>query len=118
MAEAKRFLVVDDERHIVRLLKVNLERNGCEVSTAFTGDDAIALLKAQSFDRAILDYGMPTPNGYDILEFIRTNESIAGTTVWLMTQNEQETDELRNRPYQADRYSHPPERPSWFDRFK
>ncbi|HOQ28649.1 MAG TPA: two-component system response regulator, partial [Armatimonadota bacterium] len=37
---AKRILVVDDERHIVRLVQVNLERAGYEVVTAFDGKEA------------------------------------------------------------------------------
>src|SRR5258706_12851593 len=37
----KKILVVDDERHIVRLVQVNLERHGFIVVTAFNGKEAL-----------------------------------------------------------------------------
>src|ERR1051326_5426807 len=40
-AMPKKILAVDDERHIVRLVQVNLERAGYEVVTAFDGKDAL-----------------------------------------------------------------------------
>jgi DNA-binding response OmpR family regulator len=49
----RRCPVVDDERHIVRLLAVNLKRNGMDVTVACGGGEAIEILLSQSFDRVI-----------------------------------------------------------------
>ena len=43
---AKKILVVDDERHIVRLVQVNLERAGYEIVTAYDGVEAPAKVKS------------------------------------------------------------------------
>ena len=46
VGQKKRVLVVDDERHIVRLVQVNLERQGYEVLTAYDGVECLEKAKA------------------------------------------------------------------------
>ena len=43
----KKILAVDDERHIVRLVQVNLERAGYTVVTAFNGKEALEQVEAE-----------------------------------------------------------------------
>ena len=50
----KKILAVDDERHIVRLVQVNLERAGYEVVTAFDGKDALEKVEAERPDLVVL----------------------------------------------------------------
>ena len=43
----KKILAVDDERHIVRLVEVNLARAGYQVVTAFDGREALQKVEAK-----------------------------------------------------------------------
>lgn len=60
----RRILVVDDEKYITLMLREALEDiPDCEVVTSSNGEEALHLLKAQSFDMLITDYRMPGIDG-------------------------------------------------------
>ena len=79
-----RILVCDDERHVVRLIQVNLERQGYEVVTAHCGQEAIELLKREHFDIAVLDPAMPDLSGFDVKEWIDDHEETREMKVILL----------------------------------
>jgi two-component system, OmpR family, KDP operon response regulator KdpE len=64
-------LVVDDERQILRALRVLLRDAGFEVSTAETAQDALNALAVRPPDAAILDLILPDGNGVEITRSIR-----------------------------------------------
>ena len=66
----KRILVVDDERTIVQLLRINLERQGHEVDSAFDAAGALEKLRATAFDGVILDLMMPEKDGDKLLQLV------------------------------------------------
>jgi two-component system, OmpR family, KDP operon response regulator KdpE len=66
-----RVLVVDDERQILRALRVLLGGAGFEVNTAETAQDALDKLTVRPPDAAILDLILPDGNGVDICRSIR-----------------------------------------------
>ena len=66
-----RVLVVDDERQILRALRVLLGGAGFEVSTAETAQDALDKLTVRPPDAAILDLILPDGNGVDIARSVR-----------------------------------------------
>jgi two-component system cell cycle response regulator CpdR len=58
-----RVLVVDDEHSICRALAIALERAGCSVATAESGDAALAVLHAERVDVLVLDLRIPDMRG-------------------------------------------------------
>jgi len=66
-----KIVVVDDERSIVRLVQVNLERQGYEVSCAFDGREGLAMIEREKPDLVVLDIKMPGLDGLDLLKMIR-----------------------------------------------
>jgi two-component system, OmpR family, response regulator CpxR len=64
-------LLVDDEEQFVEVLAQRLETRGFQVSTAFSGDAAIAFIEEHDVDVVILDVLMPGRNGIDTLQEIR-----------------------------------------------
>ena len=80
----RRVLVVDDERHIVRLLQVNLQRQGHTVSVAFTGREAIGLLAREDFDLAVVDRDLPDMTRAEVVDWIRSQERTRGMRVVLL----------------------------------
>lgn len=73
-----RILLVDDQAHVLRVIKLSLERSGYEVDTASGGDAALAMLKGMAggahairpgkFDVVIADIDMPGMNGIQFCE--------------------------------------------------
>lgn len=69
-------LIADDEKEIVRLLRIYIEANGNNVFEANDGDAALRILEAESIDLAIVDIMMPLKNGYEIIKYIRKDSNI------------------------------------------
>ena len=64
-------LVCDDERHIVRLIQVNLERQGYRVLTAFGGNEALAVLGQEKVNILVIDGGLTYPTTREVIEQMR-----------------------------------------------
>ena len=64
-------LIADDEKEIVRLLKIYIEANDNQVFEAYDGENALQILKEESIDLAIVDIMMPGKNGYEIIKEVR-----------------------------------------------
>lgn len=71
--ENKRILLVEDERRMADMLRLGLMENGYEVETAFDGNIAFRLFKANVYDLVILDINLPGMNGYDLCKEIRAS---------------------------------------------
>src|SRR5438128_430042 len=60
-------LVVDDQPHIVRLIQVNLEKEGYQVFTASDGEEGMQKVRQVNPDLVILDVIMPRKDGFEVL---------------------------------------------------
>lgn len=67
----KTILVVDDERHIVDLVRLYLERDGFAVVSAGNGDEALAAAARHDPDLVILDLMLPGRDGFDVCRELR-----------------------------------------------
>ncbi len=74
----KRILIVDDEPHITRVLRLQLERAGYVVATALNGEAALAALEQFPPDAVITDLQMPRMTGRELCE--RLEERFPGRT--------------------------------------
>lgn len=68
-----RILVVDDEPHIVSLVERGLRGEGYEVVTADDGQLALDVLADTDVDLIVLDVGIPTIDGFDVLRHVRAD---------------------------------------------
>jgi two-component system alkaline phosphatase synthesis response regulator PhoP/two-component system response regulator VicR len=110
-------LVCDDERHIVRLIQVNLERMGYNVVTAFDGREAVEKLKKISPILVMLDVMMPHMDGYEVLRWIRKNPETQRLPVVMLTVQAQHGDETTGLEMGADMYMTKPFNPEDLRRF-
>ena len=101
---AKKILVVDDERHIVRLIQVNLERAGYEVVTAFDGKDALEKVAIEDPDLVVLDIMLPDMDGFEVLRNLRDNPSTLELPVIMMTAKASDADVFRNWHIRCEQY--------------
>ncbi len=67
----KRILLVDDEKDFVEALAERLRNRDFDVTTAFTGEEALEKLKEYNFDVAIVDVKMPGLDGIETLKEIK-----------------------------------------------
>lgn len=82
-------LLLDDERFLLDLYRIVFERNGYEVTTFQSADDALASLRAGYDPDAILfDITMPQgKSGYEFLEIIQ-QEGLAKRSMKVALTNE------------------------------
>jgi len=100
----KRILVVDDEEHIVELIKFNLEKNGYGVITADNGRDAFIIAKEQQPDLILLDLMLPGMDGLDVCKEIRRDSAISTMPIIMITAKGEELDKILGLELGADDY--------------
>lgn len=79
----KQILVVDNEKRMCTLIKQSLEIENHSVQTAFSGENAIELLKNNYFDIVITDLKMKPVDGLNVLNYVKQNSP--ATEVVLIT---------------------------------
>lgn len=72
----RRLLLVDDEPHHRKLLRMILRKGDYEFLEADDGNEALRLLSEEAIDLVLLDLMMPPPNGFDVLVAIRGNDRL------------------------------------------
>ena len=66
-------LIVEDEENLHEALRLNLEMDGYEVSSAFDGTEALRKVSNEYFDLIIMDIMLPEIDGISVTERIRVN---------------------------------------------
>jgi two-component system alkaline phosphatase synthesis response regulator PhoP/two-component system response regulator VicR len=100
----KKILAVDDERHIVRLVQVNLERAGYQVVTAYDGKEALEKVASEQPDLVVLDVMMPYMDGFEVLQTLRKNQNTRDLPVIMLTAKAQDADVFRGWQSGVDCY--------------
>ena len=105
-------LVADDDEDILLLVTTRLRRDGFNVVSASSGDQALALAREHKPLLAVLDIGMPGLDGLEVLAEIRADEELRGMLVLLLTAKAQESDVRRGYDSGADAYVKKPFSPA------
>jgi two-component system alkaline phosphatase synthesis response regulator PhoP len=100
----KKILAVDDEKHIVRLIQVNLERAGYEVVTAGDGKEALEKVKSENPDMIVLDVMMPYMDGFEVLRTLKADPVTRDIPVIMLTAKAQDADVFRGWQSGVDSY--------------
>ena len=64
-------LIVEDEKAISDLIRINLSMAGYSCTTAYDGKEAADLLENRNFDLVLLDVMLPEISGFELMEYIR-----------------------------------------------
>lgn len=97
-------LTVDDEEHILELLKYNLENNNYKVLQADTGEKGLKLLEDNEVDIILLDLMLPGIDGLEVLRRIRTDMKTKKIPVIMLTAKNEEIDTVLGLEMGADDY--------------
>ena len=106
-----RILVVDDEDYVRELLADILEREGCKVSLAGEGREALRLFDSAEYDAVFTDVGLPGMSGWEVARAVRErDERVAlavitgwGDTVTPEEQSEAQADWIVPKPFTVER---------------
>ena len=66
-----RLLLIDDEKDFVNILSKRLKRRNIDVTKAYSGAEAIRVLRGQKFDVALLDLKMEDMSGIEVLKMLK-----------------------------------------------
>ena len=106
-----RVLVVDDDEVIRRLIAVNLQLEGFDVSTAVDGQDCLDKVAEIDPDVITLDVMMPRLDGWETAVQLRKSPETAHIKVVLITARAQEDDKSPRHPGRRRRLPHQALRP-------
>jgi DNA-binding response OmpR family regulator len=94
-------LVVDDEKRIVRFIRLNLEQDGFQVISAYDGTEALEQVRRQLPNLVLLDVMMPDIDGFEVLRKIRLASTVP---VIMLTAKGEEDDRIKGLELGADDY--------------
>jgi len=81
----KEVLVIDDERDVTNLIKVNLEDQGYDVFVAYNGPDAIAIARERKPEVIILDLAMPGMDGFSVMKVLKQDKETEHIPIIVLT---------------------------------
>lgn len=98
---AKKVLVVDDEKLIVKGIRFSLEQDGMEVDCAYEGEEALRLATENTYDIILLDVMLPKMDGFEVCQHIREFSMVP---VVMLTAKGDDMDKILGLEYGADDY--------------
>ncbi len=81
----KRLLVVDDEPHVARVLRVSLAKEGWQIDLAHDGHEALAAIASNPPDALITDIQMPGMGGEELCRRLHADDTRPAFPVLVMT---------------------------------
>ena len=98
---AKKVLVVDDEKLIVKGIRFSLEQDGMEVDCAYDGQEALDKAMATPYDMILLDVMLPKMDGFEVCQRIR---EFSNMPIVMLTAKGDDMDKILGLEYGADDY--------------
>ena len=98
---AKKVLVVDEEKLIVKGIRFSLEQDGMEVTCAYDGEEALHLAQENKFDMILLDIMLPKMDGFEVCQAIR---EFSNMPIVMLTAKGDDMDKILGLEYGADDY--------------
>ncbi|MDE7331995.1 MAG: response regulator transcription factor [Lachnospiraceae bacterium] len=98
---AKKVLVVDDEKLIVKGIRFSLEQDGMEVDCAYDGEEALEMIRGKEYDIILLDVMLPKLTGFEVCQQIREFSTVP---VVMLTAKGEDMDKILGLEYGADDY--------------
>jgi DNA-binding response OmpR family regulator len=100
----KNVLIVDDEPHIVNLVKLSLDQDKYSVQGAYSAREALGLLENQRPDVILVDIMMPGVNGFELCQALRARTQTSATPIIILSAKGQMKDKMHAIDAGADDY--------------
>ncbi len=102
MLAGRKLLLADDSATIQKVIDLTFADEGVRVVAVGTGQEAIDQLPELEPDIVLADIHMPAPNGYQVCEYVKTNEKLKHIPVMLLVGSFEPFDEAEARRVGAD----------------
>lgn len=99
-----KILIVEDDKDIANLLKINLENNDYLTHIVYNGKDAVDYFNTSNADLVILDIMLPEVNGLDIIKVIRYEKGLKALPIIVVSAKTDESDIVTALELGADDY--------------
>ncbi len=103
-ASVKKVLIVEDEKDILQLVKLYLEKEGYRIVTASTGSEGLAQVRSEKPDLIVLDLMLPEIDGLEICKRLRSAPDTAMLPIIMLTAKAEESDTIIGLELGADDY--------------
>ena len=103
-AELPFVLIVDDEPHVITLIRVTLEDESFRIIEATDGAQALAAAEETVPRLIFLDVRMPGVDGFEVCRRLRSDPRFSATKIVMLTASGQEADRTRGIAAGADEY--------------
>lgn len=100
----QRILIIEDDPHIARLIRYNLEKAGFECLQAADGQQAFEELGRQKIHLIVLDIMLPGMDGFELCKEIKKRSAWAAIPVLMLTARAEEIDRVLGLELGADDY--------------
>jgi DNA-binding response OmpR family regulator len=97
----RRILVVDDDRNIVQLVRMYLEKDGYQVAVGYDGEEALDVANSFKPDLVVLDIMLPGLDGNEVCKRLRWESDVP---IIMLTARTSEGDKLAGLDFGADDY--------------
>ena len=104
MSIKEKILIVDDNPHVLKLLRISLEKAGYEVHTAENGDQGLEITQKVKPDLIVSDVMMPETDGIEFCWMVRENSEIPMVPFIFLTSLSDKEMEIRGFRAGADEY--------------
>ena len=99
-----RILIVDDEKHVAKLIKLSLQKGRYAMNEVYSGKEALESIEEQQPNLIILDLMMPKISGYDVLKKVKENEQTKDIPIIILSAKGQLPDKVKS--YQSGALFH------------
>jgi twitching motility two-component system response regulator PilG len=99
-----RVMVIDDSKTIRRTAETLLVKEGCAVTTAVDGFEALAMISDQQPHIIFVDIMMPRLDGYQTCALIKNNQQFKSTPVIMLSSKDGLFDKAKGRVVGAEQY--------------
>jgi len=90
----ERILIVEDDKHISKLVKYNLEKAGLQCTVTITGEESLEILDKEPVDLVILDIMLPEMDGLQVCKQIKQGKKLSAVPIIMLTAKGEEVDRI------------------------
>ena len=99
-----KILIVEDDKHIFKLIQYNLTKAGFDSIVTVTGEDALETLERDQVDLILLDIMLPKMDGFEFCKEVKKDSKFSQIPIIMLTAKGEEVDKVLGFELGADDY--------------
>lgn len=100
----KKILIIEDDKALADMYKIELERRGFQVVTTPEGEEGVTIAKNEKPDLIVLDLLLPRMNGTDVLKVLKNDQTTKAIPVFILTNYDTPEEQEEEIKIGAEKY--------------